>query len=461
MPNLLANGAAALLGRDVEAGAAAGVRQLLETLDYVDADAAGSALNRHRAKLLEAASRFTRVFQLAAPDAPGLVCVGAEFDPGLADPLHAGSPVVGVSGVGLTLQQAFQGCIGEGIEYLSQLQSGQDSPRPLTTPDPSAGLGPMGRDFLATLSAYRLRHEDPALSWLRVRRLSDSGEAWLPADICLRRPASQREIRAPFPLSTGSAAGLSWEAAALHGLLELIERDAASLWWQGGDRGGLIPPDHDAACLARDLLPRLRQGVSTRRSWLLDITTDIGIPCVAALSCLIDGFGLACGLSARPTLAAAARAAILEMCQGELAQALVEAKARERGAAALNDKDRDHRLRATMLNANRCELLWPVPMPREHSEHSKREHSKREHPNLSVDAGEPGAALALIVGRLAQFGIETFGLYLTRSRFAVPVARIVAPGLQLKPSEIVTARLADKIAQTGGGAAYTDGVALL
>jgi hypothetical protein len=40
--------------------------------------------------------------------------------------LHDGSPMVGVSGVGLTLRDAFQGCIGEGIEYLSQLQAGTD-----------------------------------------------------------------------------------------------------------------------------------------------------------------------------------------------------------------------------------------------------------------------------------------------------------------------------------------------
>ena len=81
---------------------------------------------RHRARLLRTASRFIRVFELAAPDAPGLVAFGAEFDPAMADPLHAGSPAVSVSGVGLTLQEAFQGCIGEGIEYLSQLQTGTD-----------------------------------------------------------------------------------------------------------------------------------------------------------------------------------------------------------------------------------------------------------------------------------------------------------------------------------------------
>ena len=108
---------------------------------------------RHRARLLKAASRFVRVFELAAPDAPGLVCFGAEFDPAMADPLHAGSPAVGVSGVGLSLQEAFQGCIGEGIEYLSQLQTGTDVLERSGPGDPAAGLGPQAREFLAAFSA--------------------------------------------------------------------------------------------------------------------------------------------------------------------------------------------------------------------------------------------------------------------------------------------------------------------
>jgi ribosomal protein S12 methylthiotransferase accessory factor len=65
------------------------------------------------------------------------------------------------------------------------------------------------------------------------------------------------------------------------------------------------------------------------------------------------------------------------------------------------------------------------------------------------------------VERLRQLGIETFGLDLTRPRFAVAAARVIAPGLQPLPSEIMTARLKDMIMLTGGGAAYTGGVALI
>jgi ribosomal protein S12 methylthiotransferase accessory factor len=444
MPNLFARAASLLSGERPDDTGEHDVRQLLEALDYLPAGKADPE-RLHRARLLQAASRFTRVFELAAPDAPGLVSFGAEFDPALADPLHAGSPLVGVSGVGLSLQEAFQGCIGEGVEYLSQLQTADDVLEPGGPGDPVAMLGPHGRDFLAAFSAHRLRSDAEPL-WHRTTRLTDGREFLLPADLCLRRPSDRQQVKPPFPLSTGSAAGGSWDAAALHGLLELIERDAGSLWWEGGNRGGSISPEHEAQIEAAMLLAQLRHGVSARRSWLLDITTDIGVPCVVAVSCRADGFGSALGLAARSTLRAAARSAVLEMCQLELAHAIVEAKCRERGEAALNERDRTHRRRATMLNADRCLLLQPSPERREY---------------LAIEPAGPADALRLIAQRLGQLGIESFGMNLTRERFGVPAARVMAPGLQPIPSKLATPRLVDMIARTGGGATYTDGIALM
>ena len=137
---------------------------------------------------------------------------------------------------------------------------------------------------------------------------------------------------------------------------------------------------------------------------------------------------------------------MLEMCQQELAYAVVEAKRAERGEAALNAKDRLHLDRATKINADQCLLLQPSPGPREH---------------ISIPAADPRAMREAIVARLDSLGIEAFFVDLTRSRFAVPVARVIAPALQIEPSEIVTPRLAEMTARTGGGAVYTGGIALL
>lgn len=276
MPNLFASAASLLLGDTPEDTGDRDVRLLLEGLGYATAAdlPAGCAVpgseTYHHALLLKAASRFVRVFQLAAPDAPGLIGFGGEFDPAIADPLHAGSTMVSVSGVGLSLQEAFQGCIGEGIEYVSQLQTGKDMLVRCDVVDPAAELGPLARDSIAAFSRHRL-HPNAELSWHRAMRLSDRCEVLLPADLCSRRPPDLREIKPPFLLGTGSAAGTSWEAAAVHGVFELIERDAASLWWRGGKRGRSIPPQDEANVMAEALLPRLRQNVSARRSWLLDI----------------------------------------------------------------------------------------------------------------------------------------------------------------------------------------------
>lgn len=443
---LLARAASLLLGNEVDGAADHDARRILQALEYApesyDRNDPETANHVH---LLTAASRFTRVFELTSPDAPGLLSFGAQFDPALADPLHDGSPMVGVSGVGLTLRDAFQGCIGEGIEYLSQLQAGTDLLLQPGVDEWTGKLGPNALKLVAALSERRVQPER-AFSWCRATRLNDGGEVWLPADICLRRPPAQRDFAPPFPLSIGSAAGPSRDAAALHGLLELIERDAASLWWQGGQLPRSIPPHHEASTVAEDLLRQLRHGAAVqRRTWLLDITTDIGVPCVTAVSCRTDGSGFAFGLAARPELAAAVRSAILEMCQLELADAVVAAKRSERGDDALNATDRIHLQRAA-IDADRCRLLQPIAAYAAH---------------LSLRTTGARVIFELIVQRLEKLGIETFLLDLTRQRFAVPVVRVIAPGLQLEPSEIVTARLQDMIAGTGGGATYTGGIALI
>ena len=446
MQKLFAQAASLLIGNELEVTGDHDARVMLQALEYVaDCGDTVSLETANRANLLLAASRFARVFELAAPDAPGLISFGAQFDPAIADPMHVGSPMVGVSGVGLTLQQAFQSCVGEGIEYLSQLQRETDLLLNSGTNSRAGKLGPLAQELVAALSDRRMQPER-ALFWHRVTRPTDGSEVWLPADICLRRPPAQREITPPFPLSIGSAAGPSPEAAALHGLLELIERDAASLWWRGGQLGRSIPPQHEAGIAAENLLRLLRRGVSAqRRTRLLDITTDIGVACVAAVSCRPDGSGFAFGLAARPTLEAATRSAIIEMCQLELADAVVATKRSERGDRALNAQDRIH-LRRAMINADQCILLQPVE---EHVAH------------LSIRATEASVIFGLIVERLEKLGIETFCLDLTRSDLGIPVVRVIAPGLQLEPSEIVTARLRDAIARTGGGATYTEGVALI
>ena len=85
---------------------------LLRALDCETPLIAGAA-ERHRALLFRAAAEFTRVFQLVSKSAPGLSFFGAEVAAG------TGSASLSFAGSGLSMLEAFESCVGEGVERLS------------------------------------------------------------------------------------------------------------------------------------------------------------------------------------------------------------------------------------------------------------------------------------------------------------------------------------------------------
>src|SRR5262249_45373915 len=223
---------------------------------------------------------------------------------------------------------------GEAVERLSQLERPGDVTCERAYEQAAPHVTPVTNGLIGELSEASRRSLSEPLSWVRGRTLATQEETLLPADWCLRRQASGPLTIPGTALSTGCAAGPTFETAAARALLELVERDAASLWWIGGQPPKPIAADAAAMAEAVRLLRTLRQGECERTTWLLDITSDLEIPCIAAVSVDADGRGLSCGLAARIAPEAAARAAILEMCQMELALPIVEAKRGERGYEA-------------------------------------------------------------------------------------------------------------------------------
>ncbi|MFB6613150.1 TOMM precursor leader peptide-binding protein [Streptomyces sp. NPDC085524] len=115
--------------------------------------------------------------------------------------------------------------------------------------------------------------------------------------------------------SNGNAAGSSPEDALLQGFMELVERDAVAQWWYNRLRVPAI--DLDAA--GEPYVERLRAGYRSlgREVWALDLTSDFGIPVVAALSRRTSGpaeeilFGFGAHFDPRTAL----RRALTEMGQ--------------------------------------------------------------------------------------------------------------------------------------------------
>jgi ribosomal protein S12 methylthiotransferase accessory factor len=400
---------------------------LLRYLDYESSDSA---------RLLLAAAKLRRLFRLPVPDAPGLVFFGGEADPNRLGLQDLDLPVGSLSGSGLTPRRAFESCVGEGIEYLSQFAQATDFMVNGTMKERCGRL-----DIVAEVLAACDVDPERAIDWVPVRRMPEGPDAWFPADLCLRRSAARRDFTPPGKLSTGCAAGVSADDATLRAALELVERDAAALWWRGGRRGRAIASDSETGRAATVLLQQLRQGHQARRSWLLDITTDLDIPAIAAISAAEDGFGFAFGLAARMRPADAAQAAIFELCHVELAHHVVAAKQ----PALLNEGDRLRMAHGTLIDTRHCPLLQP-------------DGESRLTPR---DAADAATDLRDVLARLTKAGIEAFRLDLTRPEFQVPVVRVVAPGLQAEPSTIVGERLARAMTDTGGGAIHTSGVPLL
>src|SRR5689334_24254574 len=142
-------------------------------LRYLGYDDGNAALANGRARMLRAAAQFRRCFQLPVPDAPGLIFFGGEADPAVLSSQHAGLPLGNLAGSGLSPQRAFEACVGEGIEYLSQFLQADDTIQPgqliYFSPTHDAHLG----EFLSRVLAASMIGADRSIAWAPVERLPD------------------------------------------------------------------------------------------------------------------------------------------------------------------------------------------------------------------------------------------------------------------------------------------------
>jgi len=128
----------------------------------------------------------------------------------------------------------------------------------------------------------RLAHDRPVdwtACWSMTRdqiRYVPSAYAWF------GHPELEHDAYYCYADSNGNAAGSTREDAILQGFLELVERDAVALWWYNRIRR----PAFDLDELHDPYVDRLRAfyaGIG-RSLWMLDITNDLGIPVIAAVS---------------------------------------------------------------------------------------------------------------------------------------------------------------------------------
>ncbi|NKC31192.1 YcaO-like family protein [Falsiroseomonas selenitidurans] len=403
-PQALSEAMARLQGGGAPSEGAAGGRRLLAWLGWEAPVEESRRLDR--IALLRVALLCRPVFGLVLPSRPGLCAIGARLD--LESAIgEAGLPVLGASGVGLTPGRAFAACMGEAAERLAQVERPEDRD---------------GGDMVALCSWQG----EPAGDW--------------PRDLVFRRAAARRTLQPAAPLSIGCAAGPCWPSARRAALLEVIERDAVALWWRGGIPATRLAADHPAARAATALLREGGGVPAAGAEMLLDLTTDLGVPTVAAIAFDGSGSGFLCGTAAGPLLEEAARAAVMERLQNELAVALAAAKRQEFGASALGPRDRAHLLRHATVTAEALPIIAAAAAPR--------------------GPAPPGPDFAAIAGRLQARGHAVLVHDHRRAVPGIPVSRVLATGLACEPSTDLPPRLAAAIARTGGGPGHRMRVSL-
>ena len=120
---------------------------------------------------------------------------------------------------------------------------------------------------------------DHPIAWVRAWSLTADRWRWLPRDHC---HANAPEPRYGRFNPNGHAAGGSLEEATLQAFLELVERDCTAIWWYNRLRRPWLDPHAAPDPYVRGLA----RGFAAQgwRCWLLDLTTDLAIPCLAAFA---------------------------------------------------------------------------------------------------------------------------------------------------------------------------------
>ena len=157
---------------------------------------------------------------------------------------------------------------------------------------------------------------DAEVDWTPVWSLTEQRHRYLPTSMLYSMAPEQRGPSDLIADSNGCAAGNTLEEAILQGFYELVERDAFAIWWYNR----LRVPAVDLGSFDDEYLasaPSQYAGYE-RDLWMLDVTSDIGIPTFVALSRRPDGdtediiYGAGC--HADPRLAALRALCELNQC---------------------------------------------------------------------------------------------------------------------------------------------------
>ncbi|MFL6970794.1 MAG: TOMM precursor leader peptide-binding protein [Xanthobacteraceae bacterium] len=200
----------------------------------------------------------------------------------------------GSFGKGSTAEQGEASALMEAIERYSGIFQGDEIRAARRFSDFPPGDAILPNDVLLFSDAQYRRGQAPTpdfdaqmpapfdrsskIEWSPVWSLRDKRFKYLPTSLLYFFHTGPGQIDAD---SNGCAAGNTLEEAIVQGFLELVERDAYAIWWYNRLQRPEVDLGRFDDSYVRDLQSQLAE--SGRRLWVLDVTSDLGIPTFVAI----------------------------------------------------------------------------------------------------------------------------------------------------------------------------------
>jgi len=336
-------------------------------------------------------------------------------------------------GKGTSIQQAKAGALCEAVERYSGLFTGEEYRISASFKElGNAAIHP-NECMLFSEAQYNVRAQnnlrdrgfdiipDPfdihaKVEWSPIWSFTKSEFKWLPTGyLYFAYPRKEGQFYF-WADSNGSAAGNTIEEAILQGFLEIVERDAAAIWWYNR----LSLPEVDLSKLENSYINQVISHYHDihREIWCLDLTTDIGVPVIAAISRRVDKpvedivFAFGCHLD----FEIAVLRAVTELNQ--FLPAVMPIASDGSGEYAYDDP--------ASLD------WWKTARISDHAYLKPNAHLEKIFAKTSsIDAsGSIGEIVRACQQRMEEKGFEFLVLNQTRPDIGLPVVKVVVPGMR-------------------------------
>ncbi|MBR7153541.1 MAG: YcaO-related McrA-glycine thioamidation protein [Candidatus Methanomethylophilaceae archaeon] len=317
------------------------------------------------------------------------------------------------NGKGVTHEQAKASAVMESIERYCAERREED--------EVVHGTYEQASDIMYTVNPVDLilplrvldRYNDPEIAWVKGFEMFRGCPAWVPACAVFYPYEPDGDLQLFGWHTNGIASGNTMEEAILHGLFEVIERDA----WSIAEFRGYCNSDvviDDPGSVPAKLIERFNeQGIEIH---LKDLTSDTGIPTIGAVADDVrtkDPEMLVIGVGTHLDPNIAAIRAITEVAQS---------RATHKHGAKINAQLQKVTQEMGYEAVKKANRMWFT------------DHQRSVKLSEMEDASTPYVLddIEVVLGRLMECGFDSVvAVDLTRPELGVPVVRMIVPGMEV------------------------------